>query len=272
MVRDQQVMSLSDEVPDHSAGGQSLQISQLSEKGHGGDLYRRLGDGHEKLYTRMYVRFAKDCEPVHHFGTCIGGNNPPTPWPSVRAGQPTKGDKAFWVGVEPFGKKWQWDYYTYWCDMRGSPPRGKTWGNSFVHDKTLRVRRGEWTCVELMVKMNDVNQHNGEMGLWINGRQVSHLGPGFPRGKWVFDKFYPGQTGEGVRWNHNKGDREYFTTAADGDPFEGFRFRTSERLNINFLWLYVYITKGTPGHVNRVWFDDVVVATDYIGPLSPKAE
>jgi hypothetical protein len=272
MVRNREVMTLSEDVPDQSAGSQSLLMSQMAEKGHGGDLYRRLGDGHDKLYTRMYVKFAEDCEPIHHFGTCVGGNHPSTPWPSVRAGQPTEGDKAFWVGIEPFGRSWQWDYYTYWCDMRGSPPRGQTWGNSFIHDNTLKVRRGAWTCVEVMVKMNEVGKTNGEMALWINGKQVSHLGEGFPRGKWVFDKFYPGQSGDGVRWNHAKGDREHFTTAAEGDPFEGFRFRTAQRLKINFLWLYVYITKGTRGHMNRVWFDDVVVATDYIGPLFTKAK
>ncbi len=216
---------------------------------------------------RMYVRFANDCEPIHHFGTCVGGNHPATRWPSVRAGQPTDGAKSFWVGIEPFGKSWRWDYYTYWCDMRGSPPRGQTWGNSFVHNDELKVQRGEWTCIEVMVRMNDVGITNGELALWIDGYPVSHLGQGFPRGKWVFDKFLPGEEGDGVRWNHSKGDRESFATAPGGDPFEGFRFRTSEQLNINFLWLYTYITTGTRGHANRVWYDDVVVATDYIGPL-----
>lgn len=266
-VRNREVMSLSNDVSTNSVGSQSLLMSQVAEKGTGGDLYRRLGDGYDRLYTRMYVKFAKDCESIHHFGTCVGGNNPSTPWPSVRAGQPTQGDKAFWVGIEPFGESWQWDYYTYWCEMRGSPPRGQTWGNSFIHDDRLKIRRGKWTCVEVMVKMNDVGHTNGEMALWIDGKQVSYLGKGFPRGKWVFDKFYPGQKGDGVRWNHAKGDREYFTTAPEGDPFDGFRFRTAEPLKINFLWLYVYITKGTRGHVNRVWFDDVVAATEYIGPL-----
>lgn len=266
-VRDAEVMSLSSDVPQGSAGKQSLLISQLAEKGTGADLYRRLGNGYDKLYTRMYVRFAEDCEPVHHFGTCVGGNNPATRWPSVRAGEPTSGEKSFWVGIEPFGDKWQWDYYSYWCDMRGSPPRGQTWGNSFIHDDKLTVRRGEWTCIEVMVRMNSVGDTDGELALWIDGRQVSHLGKGFPRGKWVFDKFYPGQDGEGVRWNQTDGDREYFQTATGGDPFEGFRFRTVEPLNVNFVWLYLYITKGTRGHANRVWFDDVVVATDYIGPL-----
>ena len=266
-VRDRDVMSLSKDIPPNSSGQQSLLMSQLAEKGTGGDLYRVLGDGYDKLYTRMYVRIAEDCEPIHHFGTCVGGNNPATRWPSVRAGQPTQGDKSFWVGIEPFGKSWQWDYYAYWWEMQGSPPRGQTWGNSFIHNDKLKVRRGDWTCIEVMMQMNDVGKSNGQLALWIDGKQVSHLGEGFPRGKWVFDKFLPEQEGDGVRWNQKKGDREYFTTAAGGDPFDGFRFRTTDKLNVNFVWLYTYITKATKGHPNRVWFDDVVIATDYIGPL-----
>lgn len=267
-VRDASRMSFSPDVPSGSSGQHSLLITQLAEHGTGGDLYRRLGDGHRQVFARMYVKFAEDCEPIHHFGTCLGGNNPSTAWPSVRAGQPTQGDRSFWVGIEPFGNSWNWDYYAYWCEMRGSPPRGQTWGNSFIHDDSLKVHRGKWTCIEVMIKVNDVGESNGEMALWIDGKQVSHLGQGFPRGKWVFDKFYPGQSGDGVRWNQSNGDREYFTTRPEGDPFDGFRFRTVEPLNINYLWLYVYITQGTKGHGNRVWFDDVVVATEYIGPTA----
>ena len=265
-VRDKEIMSISADVPQGSSGKQSLLMSQVAEKGTGGDLYRVL-EGAERLYTRMYVRFAEDCEPIHHFGTCVGGNNPATRWPSVKAGQPTDGAKTFWLGIEPFGELWQWDYYAYWCEMRGSPPRGQTWGNSFIHNPKLTVKRGEWTCIEVMVQMNDIGKSNGELALWINGEKVSHLGLGFPRGKWEFDKFKPGIGGEGVKWNHEKGAREHFTTAPGGDPFEGFRFRTDADLKINYVWLYTYITKGTAGHVNRVWFDDVVVAREYIGPL-----
>jgi hypothetical protein len=266
-VRHPEVMSLSEDVPPASGGEQSLLVSQRSELGTGADLYRRIQPGRERIYGRFYVKFAEDCRPVHHFGTCLGGNYPPTPWPSVSAGEPPDGDRSFWVGIEPFGDEWRWDYYAYWCEMRGSPPQGQTWGNSFIRDDSLRVRRGRWTCVEMMIKLNDVGDTDGELALWIDGRRVSHLGKGFPKGKWMFDKFYPGEDGPGVRWNQEAGGRETIETSAGGDPFEGFRFRTTDKLDINFLWLYVYITGSPPGHVNRIWFDDVVIAKRYIGPL-----
>lgn len=271
-VRDADAMSLSKETPNGSAGAQSLLITQQAEHGTGADLYRRLDDGYERVFTRMYVKFAEDCEPVHHFGTCVGGNFPATAWPSVRAGQPTDGNKSFWVGIEPFGKDWRWDYYAYWCEMRGSPPRGQTWGNSFIRDAELKVTKGRWQCIEMMLQVNEPQAKDGELALWIDGTLVSHLGAGFPRGKWVFDKFTPGADGEGVRWNFDNQEREYVTTQPGGDPFEGFRFRTKQELKVNFLWLYLYLTKGTPGKANRVWFDDVVVATEYIGPLLPTTQ
>ena len=125
-----------------------------------------------------------------------------------RRGQRPDGAKTFWSGIEPFGAAWTWDYYTYWCEMRGSPPRGQTWGNTFLRDPKLKVEKGKWICIEQMIKLNDVGDTNGEQALWIDGKQVSHLGKGFPKGGWIFDKFNPGQGGTGVRWNDAKGERE----------------------------------------------------------------
>lgn len=267
-VRHPEIMSFTPDVPAGSKGKQSLLITHVGGKGDGGHLYRRLPKGQEQVYARFYVKFDPDCAPIHHFGTCIGGNQPSTPWPSVKAGIPTDGAKAFWTGIEPFGNSWQWDFYTYWCEMRGSPPRGQTWGNSFIHDKTLKVERGRWICVEAMVKMNDVGDTNGEQALWIDGRKIAHLGKGFPRGKWTYDKFLPGQDGGGVRWNPDKPGPEYFNIPKGGQPFEGFRWRTSRELDINFIWAYVYITKAPEGHISKVSFDHIVVATQYIGPIA----
>jgi predicted amidohydrolase len=266
-VRNPKIMSFSPDVAPGSGGKQSLLMTQVGGQGDGGHLYRRLPKGLNQVFARMYVKFDPDCYPVHHFGTCVGGNNPPSRWPMVSAGNRPAGDKSFWVGIEPFGADWRWDYYAYWCEMRGSPPRGQTWGNSFIRDESLKVERGKWTCVEVMVKMNDPADHNGELALWLDGKPVSHLGKGFPKGKWVFDKFLPNQGGDSMRWNDQKGDRENFTTPEGGAPFEGFRWRTDDKLDLNFVWAYLYITDAPQGHVSKVWFDDIVVATEYVGPI-----
>jgi hypothetical protein len=38
-------------------------------------------------------------------------------------------------------------------------------------------------------------------------------------------------------------------------------------VSLNFLWVLLYITRAPQGHVSKVWFDDIVVATEYIGPI-----
>jgi hypothetical protein len=265
-------MSFSPDVPAGSSGRQSLLMDRRA--GSGGSLYRRLKNtdasfGYDRVFVRYYVKFAEDCGEIHHLGTCLGGNLPATPWPSVKAGVRPDGAKTFWSGIEPFGRAWTWDFYTYWCEMRGSPPRGQTWGNVFIRDPRLVVDKGRWICVEQMIHMNDVEDSNGEQALWLDGKLVAHLGKGFPRGRWTFDKFEPGRGGGGVRWNDALGDREHFEVPDGGEPFDGYRWRTVPELNINYVWLYIY-TQKVAGHRIRVWFDDVVVATDYIGPLVAK--
>jgi len=267
-VKNRSIMSLSTEVPPHSSDGQSLLMAHVGGQSTGGHLYRRLLPGYEKLHYRFYVKFDRDCWPIHHFFH-VGGYFPPTPWPQGGAGQRPRGDERFTTGVEPFGRSWRWDYYSYWMHMRGSPPRGQCWGNSFIHNSALVAERGRWTCVELMMKLNQPDRSDGEMALWIDGKLVSHLGPGFPRGKWVYDKFLPGQGGGGVRWNDEKGGPEPLRFPPDGEPFEGFQWRKRAELKLNFLWVLLYITGAPEGHVSKVWFDNIVVARDYIGPIQP---
>jgi hypothetical protein len=244
-IKNTEIMSLSTDVPIPSGGKHSLLMTHIGGRGTGGHLYRRLTPAYEKLYVRFYVKFAPDCYPIHHFFH-VGGYNPSTPWPQGGAGIRPAGNERFSTGIEPHGEKWRWDFYSYWMGMRSSPDK-KSWGHDFINDENLKVERGQWTCIELMMKMNDpATETNGEMALWIDGRIFSHLGKGFPKGKWIWDSFHPDP---------------------NGAPFEGFQWRNDEKLNINYLWVLLYITKAPPGHVSKVWFDDIVVAKKYIGPI-----
>ena len=256
--------SLSRDAPKSSASKQSLLMTHIGGGESRNHLYRRLPSGYERVFARFYVKFDPDCHPVHHFGTHVGGNAPPSKWPMMDAGKAPAGDKSFNVAIEPFGRSWVWDYYTYWADMRGSPPAGACWGNSFIRDDKLRVVRGKWVCIELMVRMNDPKDTDGELALWIDGKLVSHLGKGFPKGTWTFDKFTPGKPGGGVTWDHAKDERR---AIQGGRPFEGFRWRTDKKLDINYVWTSLYMTKVPKGHVSKVWFDQIVVAKRYIGPI-----
>jgi hypothetical protein len=250
-----ETMSLSDDFPAGSGDRTSLLVTHVGGEGTGGALYRRLMPGNTQLFARFYVKFDPDAAPIHHFGTHLGGFNPPTPWPQGGAGERPRGDARFTTGVEPFGKEWAWDFYSYWQAMRVHGD-GRYWGTPFLAgvEKPV-VERGRWICVEMMVKLNDpVSQSNGEQAFWIDGRLwragdqvVSHIGPGFPRGRWT-----------GGWWSPQ---------ANSDTSFEGFRWRTSDELLLNYIWTYVYITAAPRGHTTKVWFDNIVVARQYIGPM-----
>lgn len=254
-VKDREIMSLTDDVPAGSADDKSLLMTHTGGSGTGGALYRRLLPGHEKVFARFYVKFDPDCYAIHHFGTHLGGFNPATPWPQGGAGTRPDGSKRFTSGVEPGGKRWEWDFYTYWQGMHRHGD-GKYWGTPFLtQNPKPAVEKGKWICVEMMMKMNALGESDGEQAFWIDGKLwrnggqvVSHAGPGFPKGKWT-----------GGWWRPD---------AESAESFEGFRWRNTKDLAVNYLWTYLYITKAPEGHVSRVRFDNIVVAREYIGPIS----
>ncbi|MCM8772116.1 MAG: hypothetical protein NC926_04985 [Candidatus Omnitrophica bacterium] len=266
-IRNIGIMSLSEDIPPKSFGKYSLLMTHIGGNGTGGHLYKRLLPGYEQLFFRFYVKFDSKCYPIHHFFH-VGGYNPSTPWPQGKAGEKPNGNERFTIGIEPYGKDWRWDYYVYWMDMRGSPPEGKTWGNSFINNSALKVEKDKWICIELMVKMNEpVNECNGELALWIDGKLKSYIGKGFPKGIWIYDKFIPDKGGKSICWNYEKNGPDYFYIPEGGLPFEGFRWRKDEKLKLNFIWVLLYITKAPYGYISKVWFDNIVVAKKYIGPI-----
>lgn len=266
-VSNSQLMSFVDDIPSGSTGTQALMVEHVGGESNGGHLYRRLDNGYDQLYFRFYVKFDADSNPIHHF-VHFGGYNPTTSGPQGGAGERPVGNERFSTGIEPFGDNWAWDFYAYWSRMRGSPPSGATWGNSFIRDAAPEAALGEWECLEVMMKVNDVGDSNGEMALWVNGELISHLGKGFPMGKWTYDKFNQGQGGSSVYWSDAQGQGVNYDVPAEGIPFEGFRFRTVPELKVNFFWLLVYITTAPQDHISKIYFDDIVIATEYIGPIS----
>ena len=250
-------MQLDADTPPGAATDASLLMTHVGGAGDSIHLFTRLPgyeEGYDKLHLRFYVKFDEDCWPVHHF-VGLGGYHPPSRWPQGQAGRRPEGDDRFSTAVETFGSDWRWDFYTYWSEMRGNPTQTH-YGNNFVSDPGFEVTRGEWICVEFMVKLNTPpDERDGEQAFWIDGelhrmdgQVVSHLGPGFPRGSWTWDTWTPDP---------------------DGEPFDGFRWRTTEDLAINSLWLSLYITGAPEDYESKVWLDHVVVAEEYIGPLAP---
>ena len=227
----------------------------------GGHLYTRFR-GVDRAYARFYVKFAPDAPYIHHF-VHMGGYNPSTPWPQGGAGERPRGDERMTVGIEPHGNYGRypapgaWTFYTYWQDMKVSAD-GKYWGNGLSPATPQPAPRDRWQCVEMMMQCNSApDRADGDLALWLDGRLVARFRPGAPRGEW---------TGMGFR-----------LLQEGGTPFEGLRWRSSDELKINFFWLLHYVTENAarqnhveqPNPVNRVWFDDIVVSTAYVGPIKP---
>jgi hypothetical protein len=283
------IMSKSDDLPAGSGEEESLLLTRVTggTDGYtgGGSFYRRLkndkgGYGYDRLFFRLYTKFNKEHAPIHHYGGCFWGYNPPMQWPMGGAGIRPKGDQSWVTQVEPEGSNgsFRWHCYTYWQHMGGSPPRGQTWGNNFeVGVEQTPIPKDEWMCLEVMVKMNDIGDSNGELAYWINGklmrdsegRVTSYQGKGFPSsGTWIFDKFKPYVTEQGIAWDYDQGKG---VSIPGGKPFPGFEWRTVPELNVNAIWLYRYMSQPETG-VSKCWWSNVVVARKYIGPLTPMSE
>ena len=209
-------------------GRQALRITATLGANTGGHLFRRFRPGHERMHTRYCVKFAADCDYIHHFVHMVA-QQPPTAWPTGGAGLCPAGDRKFSVAVEPWGR-WgkypapgAWHFYNYWWKMPRSRD-GKYWGASPDGKMHTVPKRGQWYCVEFMAACNTPGKSDGELAFWIDGKRIAHHAD--------------------VNW------------------------RNSAKLKLNALWLMLYVTSHSAktSKVNTVWFDDVVVATKYIGP------
>jgi hypothetical protein len=274
--KDEQSLSFTSENAPGNPGRRSLMIT--GTKGHdtGGDLWKLLDRGYEQLYARFYVKFAPDAPYVHHF-VSMGGKVDTLRYPVGRAGIRPDGYDRFGSSIDlihentdPPGK---WSFYTYWSEMHSwQTPEGESdgrpnpfYGNLFGPEQPEQARRGEWQCVEFMIKLNTPpDKRNGEQALWIDGRLVCRWAPGSHTGTWFRDMFQLSGT-----LNTNP------------QPFEGFLWRKTDQLKINTFRLQYYLASvfeqnWRPANPNipynagvgRVQFDNVVLATRYIGPVT----
>jgi hypothetical protein len=236
-------LSLTTDFPSGSPGGTSLRIS-----GGGGHLYKNLAASsmaiNDTAYLRYYVKYPTGSN-AQHSGIWMGGYNPALNWPNPMAGIRPQGNDRFSAAAEDaLFDVHNFDHYNYWMGMRQSGD-GNYWGNVLLSDPSVKTPLGQWTCVEQMIKLNNpVTSLNGEHAIWLNDVKVSHLGQGFPNGFW-------------------NGGR--FTQDPSGQPFEGFQWRNTSALNVNWIWLQNYVPSSP---FTELEFDHVVLATSRVGCLS----
>ncbi|RME94947.1 MAG: hypothetical protein D6766_04550 [Verrucomicrobia bacterium] len=219
--------------PTSRLGRRCLKVTALLGENTGGGLTRWF-EPTERVFIRFYVKFAPDCDYVHHFVT-LRANRALTGrerWSGFGgAGEKPAGHERFSTALEPWGN-WgrypppgRWHFYSYWHEMKPSPD-GRYWGNSFTPENQPDIPRDRWICAEFMLRENTPGRNDGEQAFWIDGRLLGH---------W-----------RGINWRK--------------DPV----------LRANALTLESYVTdRWTRHRTNVVWFDNVVIARRYIGPSPP---
>ncbi len=212
--------------------------------------------GHDTVFVRWYVKFAPDLGKTSHvFATPIA-QRVDDKWGWTKAGGAGKRPiDAFWTTLEPVRSKdvpppGVWHFYTYWPEMHShETPEGKgetTWGNNFSPLAPQPVEKGRWLCMEVMLKSNTPGLYDGEQAAWTDGKLIARFGPGVPKGRWLRDRFL---------------------NDPEGQPFEGYNWRTRDDVKINCFSMGLYVSPGEGvAPVSRMWYDDVILATEYIGP------
>ena len=228
------------------AGRSCVHITMEQGKNHGGDAIKWFMPGADRVHVRFYVKFSGDYQYNHHF-VWLMANQRTNKWSAFgKAGNKPDGtyfstamESRFAWGKNP--SPGEVNLYSYYLDMELDRKMDKYWGNAFfppgpgkgeaASPSRIIPPLDQLQCWEFMIQANTTaDVADGAQAMWVNGKQVS--------------------THTGIRW------------------------RSDLDLKVNCLWLEHYgyddgdPTKAYWKKSQSVWFDDVVVATDYIGPQS----
>ena len=179
--------------------------------------------------------------PPHHW-VGIKAKHKDKTLPGGQAGLLPDGDLAFWTTLD-MNTDNTFKFYTYWQEMRswkcangttdpacsgynGQNGGGDYYGNLFDPAKQTPMTKGEWVCVEMMLKGNTPGEYDGAQAYWIDGKLVGDYSTGSVRGRWLRQNFY------------THGD--YYK---DEQAFEGYNFRNSTDIKIYRVALSWYFKK-----------------------------
>jgi hypothetical protein len=215
---------------DPRLGQRSLKVTATLGENTGGGMTKWFEPG-DPIYIRFYTKFAADCDYIHHFCTLRAnkGLRGADRWSGFGgAGQRPNGDERFSTALEPFG---DWGRY---------PPPGQWNFYSYWHEMKAGRDGKFWGN-----SFRPDSQENIPRDRWICCEfMVRHNTPGQPDGEqaaWIDGKLLGHWTG--INW------------------------RTSPTLWANAFTLESYVTdRWTKNKVNVVYFDNVVIAKEYIGP------
>jgi hypothetical protein len=227
-------------------GSRCVRMEMVRGQNTGGDAKKWFMPGADKVFVRFYVKFSEDYQYCHHF-VWLGANERTNKWSAFgKAGLKPDGT-YFSTGMEPWfawGKNpppGEVNFYSYYLDMEIDKKMNKYWGNGFfppgpgkgeaAGPQRVIPPLNRWQCWEFMIEANSAPEKaDGKQAMWIDGRLAAE--------------------------------------------FSGIHWRNHDDLKINCLWLEHHgydssdPTKSFWKQHQTVWFDDVVVATRRIGPMT----
>jgi hypothetical protein len=212
-------------------GQRCLRVEAHLGRDTGGGLTRWF-ESSDSVFVRFYTRFDETCDYVHHFVTLRANRSLKggDKWSGFGgAGLKPEGTERFSTAIEPWGN---WG--------RNAPP-GKWNFYSYWHEMSPSPDGKFWGNSFI-----DANQPDILRGRWVCAEfMLKHNTPGQPDGEqafWIDGKLVG-------HWG-------------------GFSWRRSPGLKANALTLESYITdRWTKNQTNVVCFDNVVIASRYIGPV-----
>jgi hypothetical protein len=161
------------------SGKYALEITAPVGKEKGGGLPKWFMPGFDTVYARWYCQFAEDFDQGNHMHFVhLLAHRTDNKWSAFgKAGKRPDGTDFFTAGFEPW-RNWGRNpapgalgFYVYYPEMTASPD-GMFWGNMFAPKEPVLVERGRWTCMEMMVKLNDPDKSNGELAAWVDGKEI----------------------------------------------------------------------------------------------------
>jgi hypothetical protein len=228
-----------------NSGRWCVQMSMERGRNQGGDAIKWFMPGSDTVYARCYVKFSPDYQYNHHFVTLLA-NQRKNKWSAFgKAGLKPNGT-YYSTGMEPWfawgrnPRPGEVNLYTCYLDMEPDRKMNKYWGNGFfppgpgkgtaAGPNRVIPLLDQWQCWEFMIQANTApDKADGKQAMWVDGKLAGE--------------------------------------------FTGVRWRNDLDLKVNCFWLQHYgYDEGDPTkqywkESQSVWFDDLVVARQYIGPM-----
>lgn len=211
--------------------GQSLKVTAVLGRNTGGGATKWF-ESADTLFIRFYTRFDAACDYVHHFVTlrankALQGGDR---WSGFGgAGLKPVGDARFSTALEPWGNWGRW------------PAPGRWNFYSYWHEMEASPDGKYWGNSFKPDEQPDIRQNE-----WICAEfRLKHNTPG-----------------------ERNGEQAYWIDGKLIGHWKGINWRTKPGLMANALTLESYVTdRWTKNPTNVVYFDNLVIAREYVGPM-----